>query len=96
MTWVGGRVLEQCPEDRLCLSMPTHHFVPMDSVWCLVHGKFKLCFWELSEIFFSPNLFDLQLVESVITRPGGAKPADTERRLYYALGVEQKCRISVL
>lgn len=34
---------------------------------------FKFCFLELSEIFFSVNIFDLRLVEST-----DVEPADTE------------------
>lgn len=32
--------------------MPTYHFIPVDSVLCSAHAKFKFCFLDLLGFFF--------------------------------------------
>lgn len=55
--------------------LPTHHFIPVDSVWCWLGGKFEFWLLETSRIFFVVvNISNLQLVDST--------DADREGQLY--------------
>lgn len=54
---------------RVCLHITSFTSFEWNQRYCLAHGKFKVCFLELSGIFFPPNILNQWLVESKDTKP---------------------------
>lgn len=82
--WYSTCIWPMCAQ-RWQQSTCTHHFVSVVSALCSMRGKLKLCVSEFSGIFFSPNMVDLQFVEST-----EAKPADMKGQLYMLLTNERR------